>query len=69
MLLLLLLLWAQEVGGLLKTKCPLTLEMDEVAPKNHYKPGELSIGGIISESQAFFLILSFEKYPSTQLSG
>ncbi|XP_026544529.1 vomeronasal type-2 receptor 26-like [Notechis scutatus] len=57
------------VGGLLKAKCPLTLEMDEVAPRNHYKLGELSIGGIISESQGFFRIISFEKYPLTQLSG
>ncbi|KAG8127432.1 hypothetical protein E2320_014355, partial [Naja naja] len=43
--------------GLLKAKCLLTLQMDEVAPKNHYKLGELSIGGIISETQTFFQLI------------
>ncbi|KAG8127434.1 hypothetical protein E2320_014353, partial [Naja naja] len=55
------------VGGLLKAKCLLTLQMDEVAPKNHYKLGELSIGGIISETQTFFQLISFEKCPLSQI--
>ncbi|KAK9405476.1 type-2 vomeronasal receptor [Crotalus adamanteus] len=68
MLLFRLLLWDQGVWGLLNTKCSLTLQKDKVDPKNHYRPGDLSIGGIISATQATFERLSFKNSPVTSVS-
>lgn len=65
MLLLLLLQLAKGVWGLLKAKCTLTVQRDEMNPKNHYRPGDISIGGVISATQAFFGRLSFKRNPST----
>lgn len=69
MLLFQLLLWDQGIWGMLKNKCPLTLQRDLVDPKNRYRPGEVSIGGIISATQATFKRLNFKKSPLTQVLG
>ncbi|KAM3848305.1 vomeronasal type-2 receptor 26-like [Vipera latastei] len=63
MLLLLLLLCPQKVWGGLKSKCSLMLLRDEVDPTNHYRPGELSIGGIIPATQATFETIGFKTSP------
>ncbi|KAG8127429.1 hypothetical protein E2320_014358, partial [Naja naja] len=65
-----LLLWAQGTWGKFKNKCLLTLQRDLMGPASyHYRPGELSIGGIISATQAKFRILSFKSSPLTQVLG
>ncbi|KAG8127431.1 hypothetical protein E2320_014357, partial [Naja naja] len=48
-ILLLLLLWTQGVWSVHQAKCPLTLQRHEVYPKNHYRQGEFSIGGITKQ--------------------
>ncbi|KAG8127345.1 hypothetical protein E2320_014268, partial [Naja naja] len=63
-LLLLLLLWPQAIWGMLQAKCLLTLNRDELGPQNHYRLGELSIGGIISATKSRFRLLSFHTSPS-----
>ncbi|XP_070592646.1 vomeronasal type-2 receptor 26-like [Erythrolamprus reginae] len=68
MLLFLLLLWAKGVWGTFKAKCPLTLQRDKVDPKNRYKLGELSIGGIIPATQAKFERKNFKKSPVSTVS-
>ncbi|KAM6473921.1 vomeronasal type-2 receptor 26-like [Liasis olivaceus] len=67
MLLLVLLLCPQGVSGRPKAKWPLTVKRDEFDPQNHFRPGELLIGGIVSATKAFFQQLSFNTAPSTQV--
>ncbi|XP_070592641.1 vomeronasal type-2 receptor 26-like [Erythrolamprus reginae] len=54
-----------KAWGMLKAKCSLMLLRDEVDPKHHYRPGELSISGIISATQAKFETKAFKKPPVT----
>ncbi|KAM6469640.1 vomeronasal type-2 receptor 26-like [Liasis olivaceus] len=60
--------YLQEVFGMLKAKCLLTLKRDEVELQNHYKPGEYSVSGMVSAFKARFLPFSFNTTPSTQFS-
>ncbi|XP_034288889.2 vomeronasal type-2 receptor 26-like [Pantherophis guttatus] len=64
---LLLLLWTQGVWAVLRAKCLLTLQREERDPKNHYRPGDLYIGGIISEVKTLFNQVTFKRRPSSQL--
>ncbi|KAK9405385.1 type-2 vomeronasal receptor [Crotalus adamanteus] len=41
----------------------------ELGLQNHYRPGDISIGGIISATKTRFQLLRFHKSPSSQLSG
>ncbi|KAG8127343.1 hypothetical protein E2320_014273 [Naja naja] len=59
----------KAIWGMLQAKCLLTLNRDELGPQNHYRLGELSIGGIISATKSRFRLLSFHTSPSGQLSG
>ncbi|XP_063148723.1 vomeronasal type-2 receptor 26-like [Candoia aspera] len=68
MLLLVLLLWPQEVWGRLKAKCPQTLKRDEMDSQNQYRPGELLIGGIVSAAKTYFQPLSFNTTPSAEVN-
>ncbi|XP_061469634.1 vomeronasal type-2 receptor 26-like [Rhineura floridana] len=50
---------------MLKGKCPLTLERDQIDPLNYYRPGDHFIGGVLSATQAFFHQHGFKKSPLT----
>ncbi|XP_061469638.1 vomeronasal type-2 receptor 26-like [Rhineura floridana] len=67
-LLLLLLLLPYADCGMLKAKCPLTLERDEIDPFNYYRPGDHLIGGVISATRALFHPHVFNEPPFTRFS-
>ncbi|XP_061469631.1 vomeronasal type-2 receptor 26-like [Rhineura floridana] len=70
LLLLLLLLQVPSADcGMLKAKCSLTLERDQVDLFNHYRPGDHLIGGVISATSALLHPHLFNKPPSTSLNG
>ncbi|XP_061469624.1 vomeronasal type-2 receptor 26-like [Rhineura floridana] len=64
LLLLLLLQLPYADCGMLKSKCPLTLERDQTDPFNHYRPEDHLIGGVISATQALLHPHLFNKPPS-----
>ncbi|XP_061469626.1 vomeronasal type-2 receptor 26-like [Rhineura floridana] len=54
--------------GMLKAKCPLTLERDEIDPVSYYRPGDHFIGGVMSASFAFFHPHVFSEPPPTSFN-
>ncbi|KAF7235410.1 Vomeronasal type-2 receptor 26 [Varanus komodoensis] len=66
-ILLLLLLLPQAASGMLKAKCPLSLEEDAGFSPNHYSPGDFLISAVTSAAYSMPVLCTFNELPSERL--